>query len=258
MIKTVPYLSLFVLTFFSLFFSPVAYAGGGTYQLNISNGQTISGNQFDVVVTVTDNTKPEPFPLVIGEEFEVVAHPESAGERCETFQKKTDGSGQFKARCYSDQSGKFAFHLHPITRTDLPDSGSWEVFFQLQASPTPTPASTSPSPSASPKASPSPSASVAASTSPKPSSSPKASASPKASPSPSPKASPSPTPSPSPSVVASSSPAVSPSPSTAPISGGRPSELQIMGGVVVAVIALSAAGYGGWYYWNQRKSRLGR
>jgi hypothetical protein len=63
-------------------------------------------------------------------------------------QKITDSNGEFKGRCFSDQGGKFAFHIHPITKADLPDSGALEVFFQPDV-PAPKP-SVAPSPTAKP------------------------------------------------------------------------------------------------------------
>jgi hypothetical protein len=153
--KTSKLISL--LAIWALVSPPLAYAGGGTYQLNIENGQIVSGNQINIVVTVTDNTKDYPYPLLVGEEFELLAHPESAGEGCVTTQKKTDQNGQFKGRCFSDQNGKFAFNIHSITRGDLPDSGAWEVYFQTPVPTTQPVRTTSPSPTV--KASPRPSSS---------------------------------------------------------------------------------------------------
>jgi len=197
------YIFLILFTFGLVFLSPaVIFAGGGTYSLNISNEQLVPGNQIEIVVTVIDNTRSDPYPLVVNEEFELVAHPESGGERCEMTQKKTDQNGQFKGRCYSDMNGKFAFHIHPISRGDLPDSGSWVVNFQLDESVKQTTPTPSPSPSPTPVATLKPS--------PKPSTSPKplVVASPTIIPTAMPKPSLLPTPSPVPTVAASVTPEV--------------------------------------------------
>lgn len=243
--------------FLILSFPQLVFAGGGTYSLNISNGQTVAGSEVEIVVTVTDNTKPEPYPLVVGEEFELVAHPESSGERCETFQKKTDSAGQMKGKCYSDQVGKFAFHIKPVTRTDFSESGSWEVFFQLQAatqtpspsvSPTPSPtASPVVSPSPSPKTTPSPAVVVV-----KPTPSPKVSPSLKVSPSP--RALPSPTPTPMVSPAAEL-----PSKETASTDSKKedfkPKDWQIGLGVATTMIVITGISAGSWQFWQKRKAR---
>lgn len=198
---------LFIFIFVAVLFPQPVFAGGGTYKLNVSSGQSVAGNQIEIVVTVTDNTKPEPYPLVVGEEFELIGHKESAAEGCETYQKKTDSNGQIKGKCFSDQSGPFAFHIDSITRGDLPDSGSIELIFQLDAKPSPSPAS-------SPTPTPSPSVRPTASPTSTPSSSPKPSV--VATAKPSPKASPSPVALPSPSVIAATSPVPTPTGSASP------------------------------------------
>lgn len=235
--------------------SPV-FAGGGTYSLNVSGGQSVAGNQIEIVITVTDNTKPEPYPLVVGEEFEIVGHKESAGEGCETYQKKTDSNGQIKGKCFSDQSGVFAFHIDSITRGDLPDSGSIELIFQLDAKP---------SPSVVPSPTPTPSPSARPTASPTPSSSPRPSAT--AFVKPSPKASPSPVVSPSPLAVAPTSP----QPTTLPSSTPEPTSEQpsttsknnwfnqpfVAFGLLLALGITTIVGSYFGYEWYQKKKKSG-
>ncbi len=163
-------LALSIILFGVFFIATESLAGGGPYNIQGVDGTHYVGQAVTIVVTVSDYshtpTGNEPYkdefgtPVFYNEEFKLVAHPESAGERCETYQPRTDTQGKFRGKCYSDEPGKFAFHVEPISKPELGNSPSIEVFFQA-GSPSPTPTTqTSLSPSPVVKVTPTPKASV--------------------------------------------------------------------------------------------------
>lgn len=115
---------------FSFLASPVS-AGGGNYGAYIKQKGIAEHVPFIVEMTVfdlgVDSAQAEykdqfGIPVVVNEEFKVIAHKEDEGDRCEPATGKTGTNGKFTVTCYSNQKGRLTFHLEPIGRTDLGNS----------------------------------------------------------------------------------------------------------------------------------------
>lgn len=118
------FILLFIITTKSIF------AGGGNYGFQILQQGIAIHVPFKVEITVYDweargvtkYTDGSGNPVAANEEFRVITHAESEGDRCEPTIGKTSTSGKFIIICYSNQQGRLTYHLEPVNRTDLGNS----------------------------------------------------------------------------------------------------------------------------------------